>query len=324
MKSIHQPTIDPIVAAAGAWNPIEFHEAAGATIALNRKGAGPKVVCLHATGHGARDFEPFSERCSDDFEVIAVDWPGQGSSPREKEKASAARYSQILDELIPQLSSEPVIVIGCSIGGAAAIQTAARRPDLVRGLVLCDTGGLIGADRTTRFVIGHMTSFFEAGARGAWWFRRAFAMYYRVVLPQPAARAQRERIVAGCRQVAPVLVEAWTSFNAPEADIRALAPHVLCPTLFAWARQDRVIPWSRTQPAASTFPDHRIEMFDAGHAAFLEQPDRFAEVFRNFAASLPEAAETTREHANIADLASRRGGPGASLPSGPWKAATAM
>jgi pimeloyl-ACP methyl ester carboxylesterase len=79
-----------------------------------------------------------------------------------------------------------------------------------------------------------------------------------------------------------VLAEAWASFGQPSADLRALAPLVRCPTLFAWAKHDRVIPWERCKAAASKFPDHGVELFDAGHAAFLEDPDAFAAAFAKF------------------------------------------
>jgi 4,5:9,10-diseco-3-hydroxy-5,9,17-trioxoandrosta-1(10),2-diene-4-oate hydrolase len=283
-------------AATGAWDPVEFHQSAGTRIAIARRGQGPTVVCLHATGHGGRDFEPFAERVGAGFEVVAVDWPGQGRSPREQSPASAARYSQILEDLLPSIAEGPAILVGCSIGGAAAIELAARRPDLVRALVLCDPGGLVAVDAATRFAIGRFRAFFEAGARGASWFPVAFALYYRIVLPQPAARPQRDRIVAASRETAPVLAEAWASFADPAADLRGLVPAISCPVLLAWASQDRIIPWSRSKAAAGKFPDFRVEFFRAGHAAFLEDPDRFAEVFRGFATALtsgPAAAAAT-------------------------------
>lgn len=299
-------------AATGAWDPVEFHQAAGIRVALTRRGRGPAVVCLHATGHGARDFEAFAARVARDFEVIAVDWPGQGRSEADTEPASAARYSRILEDLLPRLAAGPVVLLGCSIGGAAAIEVAARRGDLVRGLVLCDPGGLVVPDAATRLAVRAMVSFFAAGARGASWFPAAFALYYRMVLPGAAARPQRDRIVAAVRETAPVLAEAWASFGAPAADLRGLAPRIGCPTLFAWARQDRVLPWSRSRAAAETFPDVRVEFFRGGHAAFLEDPDRFAQTFLAFASDLAGAprarpASGSRAEATI----------------GPWKQAGA-
>jgi hypothetical protein len=39
----------------------ELVNAAGARVAAHRDGRGPAVICLHATGHGARDFARLSE-----------------------------------------------------------------------------------------------------------------------------------------------------------------------------------------------------------------------------------------------------------------------
>ncbi len=279
--------------AVGVWDPVERYNVDGVQLAIARRGRGPRVVCLHATGHGGRDFESFAERVGDTFEVIAVDWPGQGRSPRETAPASAWRYAELIERFVPQLGGEPVIVIGCSIGGAAAIELAARRPDLVRALVLCNPGGLAPINKFARFAIRRLQSFFAAGARGTSWYPFAFNLYYRMVLPQAAARPQRQRIVAAARDVAPILTQAWASFADSRSDLRSLAAQVGCPTLFAWAKKDRILPWSQSRQGAERFPHMSVRFFDAGHAAFLEDPDAFAREFRSFVAGVlaPTALE---------------------------------
>jgi 4,5:9,10-diseco-3-hydroxy-5,9,17-trioxoandrosta-1(10),2-diene-4-oate hydrolase len=286
ITSSDSPTISPLLAAVGAWEPVGFYDAAGARVAVARRGTGIPLVCLHATGHGARDYEALAGRVGDRFDAIAVDWPGQGKSPREPHPASAARYAAIVEALLPQVSTGPAILLGCSIGGAAAIEVAIRRPDLVRALVLCDPGGLVEMGTMTRVAVRGMTRFFAAGSRGAWWFPRAFGLYYRLVLPRPAAAAQRTRIVAACRESAGVLAEAWTSFGEPSADLRPRLRGVACPTLFAWGREDRVLPWAASEQGARSICNHQVEFFQAGHAAFLEDPERFDTVLREFTASL--------------------------------------
>lgn len=51
-----------------------------------------------------------------------------------------------VDDFLTQLQIEKPILIGCSIGGAAAILYARDHP--VAGLVLCDPGGLVQVDAT--------------------------------------------------------------------------------------------------------------------------------------------------------------------------------
>ena len=43
-------------------------------------GSGPVVLCLHAIGHGARDFEDLSRRLGPQYRVIALDFPNHGNS----------------------------------------------------------------------------------------------------------------------------------------------------------------------------------------------------------------------------------------------------
>ena len=257
---------------------LAFIEAAGARLAVRRWGSGEPVVCLHAIAHSGEDFAPFAARVGEGFEVIALDWPGQGDSPPDSRPADAGRYADILDAALPKLCGRPPILIGNSIGGAAAIVFAARRPEAVRALVLCNAGGLAPVGPRERKAIALLVAFFRAGERRAWWFGAAFAAYYRLILPRAARR--RRQIVAGAYEAAPVLVQAWESFARPDADLRPLGPTIQTPTLFAWAKGDKIIPWSKSKDGALGFPRHAVHLFRGGHAAFLEDADAFAAVFR--------------------------------------------
>lgn len=271
----------------GVQPPFEFHKADGTSIGIKRMGRGVPVVCLHATGHGGRDYEAFAQTiASRGFEAITLDWPGQGGSPFEEthRTASAERYADILEALMPQLVlAELPIIVGNSIGGASALIFALRHPEQVRALVLCDPGGLAPVNRLAKIVIGMMVGFFSAGARGARWFPPAFAAYYRRVLPEKPAADQRRRIVRAGFEVAPVLRQTWDSFRAPEADLREFATQLRVPVLFAWAKKDQIVAWSRSKQAVKNIPGAEVQLFNAGHAAFLEDPAAFNQAFFSFA-----------------------------------------
>ena len=267
--------------------PCAFVTVDGARLAYQIWGEGVPVVCLHAIGHGAQDFAPLAAQLGDGFQIIALDWPGQGRSDPDKVTVSAERYLTLLEGAVAQLGLDRFILIGNSIGGAAALLYAHKHRERVRGLVLANPGGLAPINWLARFVVGRMVAFFAAGERKAWWYGPAFRLYYRRILPRRAARAQRRRIIAARSEIAPVLRQAWESFAALEADIRALGPDLRMPVLFAWAKRDQVVALSRSKKAIETFSDHRLELFDAGHSAFLEEPEKFADVFRDFVARLP-------------------------------------
>lgn len=266
----------------------------GVRLAYDDDGAGPPLVCLHAIGHGARDFERLRERFRSRYRVIALDWPGQGESDDDHLPASAARYATLLRGVVDALQLNELVVLGNSIGGAAAIRFAADHPAETRGVVLVNPGGLDRVDRVARLFTRTMAAFFAAGARGARWYPWAFRRYYAMVLPRRPARAQRERIVACGTEVAPVLAQAWRSFGEPSADTRALAARLACPVFVAWAKHDRIIQLRRNRPAIERIPGVRFELFPGGHAPFLECPDEFEASLGHFLEEVWRAGDERR------------------------------
>jgi len=262
-------------ASVGATTPGKECVVDGVRLVYDDEGSGPPLLCLHAIGHGARDFADLRAALRARHRVLALDWPGQGNSADDHVPASAARYAELLAGFVESLGIPELVVLGNSIGGAAAVRFAAARSRRVRGLVLVNPGGLDRVDRTARLVTGAMARFFRAGARGAWWYPTLFGLYYRVVLPEAPARAQRERIVSSAFEIAPVLAQAWSSFGHPAADTRELAMALRCPVFVAWAKNDRIIQLRRNRPTIDRIPNVRFEEFPAGHAPFLECPDRF-------------------------------------------------
>jgi pimeloyl-ACP methyl ester carboxylesterase len=91
---------------------------------------------------------------------------------------------------------------------------------------------------------------------------------------EPAAW-RRDEIVAEAYTSAGLLRHAWEGFIRPQSDIRRLMPQLRCPVLFAWAKDDRAVAWSRSRKAALSTPDHTVALLPGGHAAFLEAPEAF-------------------------------------------------
>jgi len=276
----------------------------GVRLAYSDAGGGPAapLVCLHAIGHGGSDFARLRARFAGRRRVITVDFPGQGHSDPDTVPASARRYEHLLGGLLDAIGVERCVILGNSIGGATAFLHAVRAPERVAALVLENPGGLDGTDDLiARTALGMMTRFFAAGVRRARWFPAAFALYYKMVLPRPAAAAQRRRIVAAAYEIAPLLHGAWSGFGEPGADTRALAPRVHCPVLFAWATRDRFVQLRRARPTIATIPNARVVAFRAGHAAHLEQPDAFEAELERFLAALP--ADAAHDHGRLARVA---------------------
>jgi pimeloyl-ACP methyl ester carboxylesterase len=261
----------------------------GVRLAIAREGSGPPVLCLHAIGHGARDYETFSALTRRRYEIIRLDWPGQGRSDPDQEPATSTRYAALIRGVVDALRLEPPIIIGCSIGGAAAIRYASENP--VVGLVLANSGGLIEVTKSTQRACLLFSRIFAAGSRGAWWYKAAFAQFYRSVLPSPAALDQRKRIAKSAYEIAPVLAEAWRGFADAAQDHRSLAIALDVPVLFAWAMQDWINPFTAAEPTIRRMKRAQVAKFQGGHAAFLERPEQFAATFDRFATEILAARD---------------------------------
>lgn len=260
----------------------------GGDFAVRQSGEGPPVLCLHAIGHGARDFDRLAQRLGSSHRFIAIDWPGQGDSPAEPASPSARRYAEIVQGLIAALDLRDVILLGNSIGGAAAILAAAAEPERIRGLVLCSPGGLITSNPLLRAYCRWQARFFARGAAGDAKFPAAFRRYYeRKILPAPAAQWRREEIITSAYEVAPLLQRAWLGFAEPDSDVIEEATQVRCPVLYAWAKGDRINDWRFSRRGAMRVRDHRVELLPGGHAPFLEAPEEFDAAFFRFERSLP-------------------------------------
>ena len=242
----------------------------------------PPLVCLHAVGHGAGDSAAFRARHAHHFRTLALDWPGHGRSDADSAPPSAARYAALLAGLLDALALPPAVLIGNSIGGAAAVRLAAARPDRVRALVLCNPGGFTRPSFVKRAYTRALAWIFARGAGRARWFPRFWRAFCARVLATPAAAEQRDRIIAAGPEMAPLLRDAWRNFAAPDDALHPLLPSLACPVLVTWSLGDPVNPLFVNRGAIRLFRDGRLHTFAGGHAPFLEVPDAFDAVFATF------------------------------------------
>jgi pimeloyl-ACP methyl ester carboxylesterase len=103
----------------------------------------PTLLFTHATGLHGRVWSPVAARLADRFCCAAVDLRGHGVSetPASASLAWAAVADDVLavaDALFEQGASGPLHGIGHSMGGAALVLAAARRPEAFRSLWLFD------------------------------------------------------------------------------------------------------------------------------------------------------------------------------------------
>jgi pimeloyl-ACP methyl ester carboxylesterase len=229
-----------------------------------------KLIMLPANGHDARDFEAVRGRLGGE----AWDWPLLGAA------ASASAWADHVEARV----CGPVVLVGHSVGGFAAARLAIRRPELVRGLVLVDSGGFVEIDLAARAFCALKGVPAVTGA-----LEGRFARYHTKGRNEHA-RAMFERIDEKRRDTAYAesVAAVWRSFARPESSLRADAGRIRCPTLVVWGTRDPVIPVEVGRAIAASVPGARLVELDTGHAPFVEDPERFLDATLPFLRSLED------------------------------------
>ncbi len=111
----------------------------GVTLHYETQGQGPAIVFAHGLFWSGRMFDPQVAALSDRYRCITFDFRGQGQTPATRDGYDMDTLARDAAALIERLSIEPVHFAGLSMGGFIGIRLAARRPELIRSLILLET-----------------------------------------------------------------------------------------------------------------------------------------------------------------------------------------
>lgn len=105
---------------------------------------GPAVVFANALGTDAHLWDHVIAHLPQGLRLIRYDKRGHGLSDTPPPPYSMGALVRDVEGLIDHLKLQNVVFVGISIGGMIAQGLAAKRPDLIKALVLSNTGAKIG------------------------------------------------------------------------------------------------------------------------------------------------------------------------------------
>lgn len=111
---------------------------AGGRLFGKRTGSGPpRVLALHGWARSHRDFDAALGTAFGDgpLDAVALDLPGFGATPPPPTPWGAAEYAACVGDVVEEMAP-PIVVVGHSFGGRAAVHLAATMPASVHALVL--------------------------------------------------------------------------------------------------------------------------------------------------------------------------------------------
>lgn len=115
-----------------------FHAQDWGRLSLLAWGEGsPQLILLHGGAQNAHTWDSLS--LAVDCPLWCVDLPGHGHSDWREDRDYLPRTNSVaVERLLDDGELKDLVVVGMSLGGLTALSLAARRPDLVRRLVLVD------------------------------------------------------------------------------------------------------------------------------------------------------------------------------------------
>ncbi len=128
---------------------LRFFPSIDGDLAYLDTGSGDPVVLLHCGFVDHRYWTDQIPALAEEYRVIAPDVRGHGFSANA---SRPFRWSDDLAELLRHLDTGPAALVGVSMGGVIATETALEHPDLVRAVVACGsaTGDYQYEDAWTR------------------------------------------------------------------------------------------------------------------------------------------------------------------------------
>jgi pimeloyl-ACP methyl ester carboxylesterase len=245
----------------------------GLRIAFERAGEGPPLVLLHGGVSDSRVWRLQLDALADEFTVVAWDAPGCGQSADPLPSYRMPEYADVLAGLLARLELGSAHVLGHSFGSALALELFRRHPARVATLVLVGAyagwAGSLPPDEVERRL-----AFALEVADG----RFAAAPFVPDGLPPSAA----ELLTAAVRESRPVATRAMARAMA-EADLRDLLPAIDVPTLLLHGAADERAPVAVGEAIRAAIPSATLVVMPAvGHECYLEDPERFNAVVRDF------------------------------------------
>lgn len=234
-------------------------------INFTKEGVGSNVLFLHGWGADKESFRCISDRLKKDFCTVRIDFSGFGQSePPIFEGWGVEDYADNLAAFIRKQGLVDTSIVAHSFGGRVAIVLCAKYPELVKKLVLVDSGGM------RRFSLKRCWKIFlyKVAKRLV-----GFGLKKKSSLKKYGS-ADYKSLDVGMKN---------TFKKVVRQDLSAFAKKIKCPTLIVWGGKDKETPLWMGKKLDRLISNSGLAVFkNAGHFSFVDESASFAAAIRYF------------------------------------------
>lgn len=282
------PADSPVTSSYLTLNGLKLHY-------LSAGDRGPPLLLLHGTALDSAEltYGQLMPKLSQNFRVIALDWPGYGQSDKPAIEYTMAFYEGILRAFIDYLELPPLNLVAFSMGGGVALQYALTHPQRLTSLVLIDSYGLGRSVHVP--LLPYLALRLPGIAPALWWVIKRSRFLLRWCLKRfvfGRSTQVTEQLVDEVRTQLELkgLQFAFTNWLHHEIGrFRLVTSHhtrlrqLNLPTLLVHGSRDLIIPAYRSRRAAKALPDAQLRVIKgAGHWTPREAPEAVCAALENF------------------------------------------
>lgn len=248
----------------------------GLKIKYKQEGAGIPVVILHGWGGSSKSWEKVIELIAGKkYMVICPDLPGFGESDTLKEPWDINKYICFIKEFLKTLEIEECILIGHSFGGGLSTKIAAKNPQTVQKLILCDAAIIRTKERLSLR-------------------QKVTRTLATISKPFTKNKFYKEKIQPKLRPFVYKLAGAYDYFNANEVmketfvkiskeDLKAFTTYIKKPTLIVWGDKDETTPLEDAYIIKNLIDGAELYIVkDVAHSPHLKKPEELANIIIEF------------------------------------------
>lgn len=234
--------------------------------------SGTPIVFSHGLLWSHRMYEHVIQDLKKEFRCIAYDHRGQGRSDIESTRSTSIEtVTEDAIALIDSLDIGPVHFVGLSMGGFVGMRIAARRPDLIRRLVLISTASTEEpVENHKKYqLLNTVTRLFGVRIVASSVMPIMFGDSFLKDIDRQKEKRQWQKELIGNRRAVTKAVQGVIE----RADFTHELAKISCPTLVLHGTEDRAIAPKRAQEMAEKIPDSIwVQTDQGGHSLPIECP----------------------------------------------------
>ncbi len=242
------------------------------------EGEGIPLILIHGIGSSHQVWLHLFPALTKKFRVIAGDTRGHGNSSKPKGEYSIKLFTEDWAQLIEFLGLDSAYLMGASMGGAIAMQTALDHAEKVKALILVDTWAYPHPD-----FVAHIKKRIEVLEEGTlseymeltmpFVYSRQFLKEKPQIIDEHGARLAKtnlDALKASCRALL-------------DFDVRERILQIKIPTLVIVGTNDLLLPPLHSEFISGCIEGSRYTAIKgAGHLPHVERPEEFVKAVFHF------------------------------------------